>query len=124
MPRLLLDKARPVDYLVLILGPALFLLIAWYGIQSLLGPPPTINSVQKLRDGAARVGMSEGELLKAVGPPKSVSSRPDGVTYRYQHSAWDPERKVFIDEDAFVDVDTNGGVTGISFESRTPEPPK
>lgn len=102
-------------------GPLLFLAIAWVGITSLLGPPPPASPVQKLRSGWVKPGMTESEVLAAVGKPAGESERPaGGFTYRYQGSAWDNERRTFLEEDAYVDFSATGQVSSVTFEARVP----
>ena len=121
MPRPKLDKPTPIDYAVMFGGPILFLLVAFLGIRSLLGPAPPVHAVQKLRDGVVRVGMRESEVLMAVGEPKGIVDKPDGgFTYRYQRSAWDPQRNTFIEEDAYVDFTPDGTVASVAFDSKIP----
>jgi hypothetical protein len=116
-----LDKPKPIDYAVMFGGPLIFLLIAFVGIRSFVGPPPPVPVVQRLRDGAVKPGMTEGEVLAAVGPPKGRLEKGDGgFAYRYQRSAWDSQRSTFLEEDAYIDFSAGGTVTGITFDSRVP----
>jgi hypothetical protein len=106
-------------------GPVLFLLIAWWGLRALAGGTLPDTPIQRLRDGAVRPGMSQSEVVKAVGPPKvQVERESGGLTFRYMGSTWDTQRATFLEEDAYVDFGSDGRVSAVSFESRTPEPPK
>jgi hypothetical protein len=117
------EKKGAVDYLVMFGAPLAFLALAWWGIASLLGPGPAPNAFELLRDGRVKPGMSQGQVIAEVGAPKEVVSRPDGgASLRYQRSTWVPDRKTFVEEDAYVDLDPQGFVTGVAFESRTPAP--
>lgn len=121
MSRPKLDKPKPIDYLVMFGGPILFLLIAVAGIRSLMGPPPPVQVVQRLRDGAVKVGMTENEVLATVGQPKGRVEKSDGgFTYRYQRSAWDSQRNTLLEEDAYIEFSAGGSVTGVTFDSRVP----
>ncbi|MGV3618108.1 MAG: hypothetical protein ACO1SV_22510 [Fimbriimonas sp.] len=121
MPRAKLDKPKPIDYAVMFGGPILFLLIAFFGIRTFVGPPPPVQVVQRLRDGAVKVGMTEAEVLATVGEPKGTIEKSDGgFTYRYQRSAWDSARSTFLEEDAYIEFSSSGTVTGINFDSRVP----
>jgi hypothetical protein len=116
------DKPAAVDYAVMFGGPAVFLAIVYFGMTSLIGPPPPPNPVDRLREGAVRPGMTEGQVLRNVGRPKGIMDGSDGYTYRYQRSSWDPQRRLFVEEDAYVDFDDSGRVARISFDSRVPTP--
>lgn len=106
-------------------GPLLFMIVAVWGLRQLSGPPANVPPVERLRDGSVRPGMTEEEVVKIAGRPKSVSEGADGrTTYRYMDSAWDVQRGTFVEEDAYVDFDSRGQVSNVTFESRTPEPPK
>jgi hypothetical protein len=121
MPTPKLEKPKPIDYAVMFGGPIVFLLIAFLGIRSLVGPPPPVHAVQRLRDGAVRVGMTEAQVRQAVGEPKGTLDKLDGgFAYRYQRSTWDTQRNTFLEEDAYVDFSPEGAVTAVSFDSRTP----
>lgn len=121
MARPKLDKPKPIDYAVMFGGPILFLLVAVMGIRSFLGPPPPVQVVQRLRDGAVKPGMTENEVLAAVGEPKGRIEKPDGgFAFRYQRSAWDSQRNTFLEEDAYIDFSAGGTVTGVTFDSRVP----
>jgi len=120
-----LDKPKPFDYAVMIGGPAVFLLLAWLGVTSLIGPPPAVNPVQRLRTGMVKAGMTQSEVERLVGPPRAVVDGEEGrVSYRYQKSTWEPDRRTFIEEDAYVDFGPDGTVSGVSFDSRTPSQPQ
>lgn len=112
------EPLRPVDWAFLIGGPIVFLAIAWFGLQAIIGPPPPLPAVQRIQQGAIRIGMTEGEVIRAVGSPRSVAENEDGTyTFRYQRSRWNPDARIAIEEDAFVDFSPNGVVTAITFES-------
>jgi len=113
---------KPIDWAFLIGGPIAFLAIAWFGLQAILGPAPPLSPVQKLKQGAVKPGLSEADVLMAVGEPKSVSETDSGATFRYQGSLWNAETKTFTEEDVYVDFDSAGRVTSVSFEARTPPP--
>ncbi len=118
-----LGKPTPLEYGFLFGGPALFLLIAWALASSFIGPPPREATVKQIRQGAVKVGMSEADVLAKVGKPKGIIPKDDGgFTYRYQSSAWDPDRKSPLEEDAYVEFSDSGSVSGISFDSRVPDP--
>lgn len=121
MPRPKLDKPKPIDYVVMFGGPLIFLVIAFFGIRSLVGPAPPTQVVQRLRDGAVKVGMTEAEVLSVAGEPKGRIEKSDGgFTFRYQRSAWDTQRNTFLEEDAYIEFSSAGTVTGITFDSRVP----
>jgi hypothetical protein len=112
-----------VDYLVLYGMPILFLALATFLVSLYLGQAPQVGVVQRIRNGAVRPGMTEQEVLQRAGPPKGVVNREDGgFTYRYQSSAWDPERRVPIEEDAYIDFSSSGVVGNVTFDSRVPDP--
>lgn len=114
---------RPADYVVLYGMPILFLALAALLVSLYIGQSPQVGVVQRIRNGAVKPGMSEQEVLQRAGPPKGVVEREDGgFTYRYQSSAWDPERRVPIEEDAYVDFGSSGVVGNVTFDSRVPEP--
>ncbi|MDR3689282.1 MAG: hypothetical protein P4L46_07885 [Fimbriimonas sp.] len=120
-----MKKLSAVDYAFMIGGPLVFLLLAVILIRSLLGGTGPENPVTMLREGAVKTGMSEMQVENIVGPPKSTTENPNGgTTFRYQHGAWDSDRRTFLEEDAYVDFDASDQVSGISFESRTPPLPK
>jgi hypothetical protein len=74
-----------------------------------------------MREGAVKVGMTEADVLSKVGKPKGIVDKADGgYTYRYQSSAWDPDRKVPLEEDAYVEFTGSGTVSSITFDSRIP----
>ena len=119
-----MKKLAPIDYVVMIGGPAVFIVIAIIGVRSLLGTAPSTDPVKVLRDGTVSSGMSESEVLSKVGQPKATVTNTNGTTsFRYQHGTWDSERKTFVEEDAYVDFDDTDHVSGVSFESRTPAQP-
>ncbi len=112
---------KPIDYAVMFGGPILFLLVAFLGVRSLVGPPAPVSAVQRLRDGVVKVGMTESEVVRAAGPPKGITEKPDGgTTLRYQRSAWDAQRSTFLEEDAYVDLSPDGVVTAVAFDARVP----
>jgi hypothetical protein len=114
---------QPIDWVVVIGGPLLFISIAWFGLQAIIGPPAEVNPVQRLRAGAVSVGMSERAVIQAVGKPKAILDKESGGYYfRYEGSAWDNQAKAFALENSYVDFNESGRVTGVSFEVRTPPP--
>jgi hypothetical protein len=120
-----MKKLTTVDYVVMIGGPALFMIIAVIGIRAMMVAGPDIDPAKALRDGAAVSGMNEKDVLRKVGSPKATIDNPDGsTTFRYQHGTWDLNRHTFVEEDAYVDFDVSGRVSGVSFEAKTPSQPK
>jgi len=120
-----LDKPKPLDYLVMIGGPILFMAIAWWGLHTLAGGGTSETPFERLRNGAIHPGMTQEEVVRAVGPPKAeVQRETGGASYRYMRSTWDTQRATFLEEDAYVDFDRDGRVSGINFEAKTPDPPK
>lgn len=118
------EPLRPIDWAVVVGGPVVFLAIAWFGLQAIIGPGPDPNPVAELRAGKVRPGMRESEVLQRVGRPTAVVENEDGTFYyRYQHSAWRPEDKTPIEEDGYVDFSASALVTNVSFDSRTPPQP-
>lgn len=116
-------KLEPIDWAFFIGGPALFLAIAWFGLQAIIGPGPAPSAIQKLKAGVITPGKTAEDVLKSIGNPKATVEKADGTYYfRYERSAWSGETKTFAEEDAYVDFDSTGRVTGVSFESRTPPP--
>ncbi|MDX2065796.1 MAG: outer membrane protein assembly factor BamE [Fimbriimonadaceae bacterium] len=116
-------RLRPIDWAFLIGGPLVFLAIAWFGLNAIIGPSPTPNPVEQLRAGRIKPGMSEAEVRAILGPPKADVTQEEGkFYYRYQRSAWQSETRTFTEEDAYVDFEVDGRVSGVSFESRTPPP--
>jgi hypothetical protein len=114
---------RTADYVVLYGMPILFLALAALLVSLYLGQSPQVGVVQQIRNGAVKAGMPEQEVLQRAGPPKGIVEREDGgYTYRYQSSAWDPERRVPIEEDAYIEFGPTGVVGNITFDSRVPEP--
>lgn len=125
MARPKLDRPKPLDYVVMIGGPLVFLAIAWFGLRAIAGGPSHESAIELLREGAVRVGMTEAEVRQAVGSPKAETQSDDGkLTYRYMRSSWDTSRRTFVEEDAYIDFDASGRVSGLAFDSRTPDPPK
>jgi hypothetical protein len=119
-----LGKATPLELVFLYGAPVLFLALAWYLATSFLGPPLQVSTVRQIKDGAVKTGMSEVQVLRAVGEPKGRIEKTEGAfTYRFQSSAWDPDRKVPLEEDAYIEFDANGYVTSLSFDSRVPPTP-
>jgi len=119
-----LGKATPLEKAFLFGGPIAFLAIAWFMATSFLGPAPQVSTVRKIKEGAVKAGMSEVEVLKVAGEPKGRIDKPDGAfTYRYQSSAWDPDRKTPLEEDAYIEFSANGFVTTLTFDSRVPPTP-
>ena len=115
------EPLKPIDWAVVIGGPAVFLAIAWFGLQAIIGPGPAPSPVAELRAGKVRPGMRESEVLRAIGQPTALVENEDGTFYyRYQHSAWRPEDKTPIEEDGYVDFSSSAIVTNVSFDSRTP----
>jgi hypothetical protein len=124
MKRNPLGRPSPLDLAFLVLGPLVFLGIAWWGVQSLLGPPPPSHAVQLLRDGRVTPGMAELEVRRLLGAPKGEIGAEDGsLTLRYQRSRWEPDTKTFTEEDAYVKLDADGRVVSVEFDSRRPTPP-
>jgi hypothetical protein len=119
------EKPTKLDYVVLVLGPLLFLTIAVLGIRSLLGIGGGPHPVERLRNGEVRAGMSEPQVLALLGSPRLVVNNEDG-TYilRYDRSEWNARDKTFTQVDADVRFDANGVVSGVAFDSATPAPPK
>lgn len=115
------EPLTPLDYTFMIGGPILFFVIAWFGVMSLLGPGPAENPVQKLRREVVKPGMTESQVIREVGEPKSIEeTATGGYSFRYQRSGWDSDAKQAREEDAFVDFDANGRVVNITFDSRVP----
>ena len=118
-------KLQPFDYVVLFLVPLVFILLAWWGIRSLLGPVPKADPVVQLRDGKVKPGMSEGEVLQVVGDPKSRFERETGsYVFRYSRGVWDAEHKTFSQEDADIEFNGDGIVSSVKFDTQTPPTPK
>jgi hypothetical protein len=116
-------KLRPIDWAFLIGGPIVFLAIAWFGLNAIIGPGPAPHPVALLRAGRVTPGMTEGEVRALLGPPKADITQEEGKYYfRYQRSSWQSDTKTFVEEDAYVDFESDGRVSGVSFESRTPPP--
>jgi hypothetical protein len=123
--RPLLDKPRPLDYLFMIGGPVFFLAICWWGLRAIAGGGGAESPIQRLRDGAVQPGMTQMEVIKSMGPPKADLENQNGShTFRYMHGNWDTQRNTFLEEDGYVDFGPDGKVSGITFEARTPDPPK
>lgn len=105
-------------------GPLLFLVIAIVGIRSLLGVGAP-DAMTLLREGAVKVGMTEREVVRAVGEPRVVVEKETGgFTYRYHRGAWDVQRNVFREEDADVEFSPGGRVSSISFHETVPPLPE
>jgi hypothetical protein len=113
----------PLEWAVMVGGPLIFILLAVGGVMAFLGPTPRPNAMEVLRSGKVKPGMREAEVLSVAGQPKaSVPRDTGGFFYRYQRSRWNPEASNFTEEDAYVDFDDSGYVTGVSFDARTPSP--
>ena len=82
-------KLQPVDWAVLIGGPLIFLLIAYFGITALLGPPPRPNPITAIRDQKVTVGQPWSEARERLGPPTSRVDYPDGsFLLRFTRTDW------------------------------------
>ncbi|MFZ4506990.1 MAG: hypothetical protein ACOYON_04750 [Fimbriimonas sp.] len=118
------EPMTPLDYSVMFGGPILFFVIAWFGVTQLLGPAPRVNPVEKLRREAVKPGMTESQVIAEVGQPKSIETSPSGgYSFRYQRGVWNPDRKTFVEEDAYVDFTSGGTVLAVNFDSREPRLP-
>jgi len=105
--------------------PAIFVAVAYFGLRQYAAPPIPQPAVARLKNGAVRTGMSTEEVVRAAGEPKSITEGEDGrTTYRYMSSAWDVNRGAFVEEDAYVDFDSTGRVSNISFDSQVPTQPR
>jgi hypothetical protein len=113
-------KLTPIDWVVMIGGPLAFLLIAYFWLTALLGPPVPPNPIGKLRAGVVRMGMTAEQVERTIGPPREITTRADGgFTYRYYRGTAEP----FVEDEAYVEFGGSGVVTGLSFERTAVRPP-
>lgn len=113
-------KLETLDYAFLFGMPVLFLLVAWFGLTSLLpkGPPP--DPVKILRSGAVRAGMGPAEVRRLVGLPKATVDLGDGAfEYVYRRTIYDNDVSM---DDAFVEFTSDARVRVVRFE-RVAGPP-
>jgi hypothetical protein len=107
------EKLTAIDYIVMFGAPIAFLLITYFWLSALLGPPIPPNAVDLLRTGTVRIGMTAQQVHRLVGPPRGIEPRADGgQTYHYHRGSAEP----FVEEEAFVDFNEAGVVVGIRFE--------
>jgi hypothetical protein len=110
---------KPVDYAVLFGGPALFLVVAYFGLMAVIGPAPRSSAVVKLHNGAVTIGMTAGEVSGKLGEPSSVQAKADGgETYHYLGSAL--EGGSLVSDEGLVDFDASGRVVGIRYDRSAP----
>jgi hypothetical protein len=109
-----LGKPTAIDYVVMIGMPAAFLAIAFWGILWAFGPPPPENPVSRLKQGVVKPGMTQSQVVDAVGrEPQSVEPSPDGgFAYVYHRGTSEP----FVEEDAAVHFNSAGFVIRVTFE--------
>lgn len=119
-------KLQPLDWAVLIGGPAAFLLIAYFGITALLGPAPPPNPIAAIRDQKVRVGQPWSEAREHLGPPITRVDYPDGsFLLRFTRTDWTGVTKdrnaTLTQEDGIVEVGPDGRVRSARVE-RIPVP--
>ena len=119
-------KLQPVDWAVLIGGPLIFLLIAYFGITALLGPPPRPNPMTAIRDQKVTVGQPWSEARERLGPPTSRVDYPDGsFLLRFTRTDWSGVTKerdaTLMQDDGIVEVGPDGRVRSARVE-RIPVP--
>src|SRR5512132_3716760 len=94
--RSVLGKPTAIDYVFMFGGPILFLAIAFWGILWVLGPVPAPNPITLIKKGEVKVGMSQGQVERVLGEPKSTEPQADGsVNWIYHHGTEEP----YVEED-------------------------
>jgi hypothetical protein len=119
-------KLLPIDWVVLIGGPAAFLLIAYFGITAFLGPAPPPNPIAAIRDQKVKVGQSWSEASQHLGQPITRVDYPDGsFLLRFTRTDWTSVTKdrnaTLMQDDGIVEVGPDGRVRSARVE-RIPVP--
>jgi hypothetical protein len=116
------EKLTPIDYAVLFGGPIAFLLIAWFGLMALAGPPPRPNPFKLLQDGTVTVGMPADKAMEKVGKPTSIQEKEDGsFVLHYLRTSLDGAS--LSSDEAQIEIGADGRVTGIRFDRSAPPSP-
>jgi hypothetical protein len=122
-----LPRLQPIDYAFLIGGPVAFLLVAFLGIRTLVGPDPRPDPIPLLREGKITAGMTAQQVLDKLGAPNSSVTNDDGsMQLRYTRTDWSgvtKERNATLAQDeGVVLIGPDGRVVTVRFE-RIPVPP-
>lgn len=116
-----LPKLQPIDYLFMIGGPILFLVVAFFGMRAVIGPVPRPSAVQRIKDGEIKPGTPVSQVLHELGTPQSVSTNPDGsTTLIYTRTVADPDLQV---EEGIVQVTQSGEVLSTTVDRQLPTRP-
>ncbi len=117
-------KLQPIDYLVMIGGPVIFMLIFWVGVRMILGPTPESNPVKKLRDGVIQIGAKMDDVQRELGRPKEAVELPDGgYRFVYTTTVFEEVTKSDSLDEAIVEFTPTGRVQSIRFDRSAPPAP-
>lgn len=108
-----MNKRGPADYFFLYVLPVLFLVVAWWGITSLLGPSPPVRAVSVLKKANIQVGMPIDSIIELVGKPDSIESYPDGTLGYVWHQGGS---EAYSEDEATLTVNGSGFITRVRFE--------
>lgn len=118
------QKLLPIDYAVIIGGPAICLLIIWLGIRGIVGPPPRPSPIQMLRDGVIEIGAPMSTVQDRLGRPGRMQELPDGgFIFVYTRTVLESSGSDSLDE-ASVQFTPGGRVERITFDRSSPPPTK
>lgn len=118
-----MKRARllPVDYLVIVGGPVVCLLIVWFGIRAMVGPAPRPNPVQLLRDGEIEIGTKAEDVVKLLGRPSRIQDTQEGgFRYVYTRTVFDQATGSDSLDEAVVEFTPGGRTQGVSFDRSAP----
>jgi hypothetical protein len=114
-------KLKAIDYVVMIGGPLIFLLIFWLGVRVIMGPVPEASPVKKLREGKIAIGSRMVDVEKELGRPNQVVELEDGgYRFVYTRTVYESQTRSDSLDEAVVEFTPTGRVQKISFEQTTP----
>lgn len=114
-------KRSKTDLIFIVGFPVIFILIACYGVMSLVSPDRR-DPVQLLHDGAVKVGDDRARVDSVLHrAPSSETVHDDGVVeLTYRRTIYDTDFRM---EDANVELGPDGRVRSIRIERSTPPTP-
>ncbi len=111
-------KRSKTDLIFIVGFPLIFILIACYGVMSLVAPDRR-DPVQLLHDGAVKVGDDRARVDSVLHrAPSSETARDDGIVELiYRRTIYDSDFRM---EDAKIELGPDGRVRAIRIERSTP----